>query len=79
MPDFKDLINIDWFEKRENFNQERWWVTFYCKDCWEEVEVLRPKKKWYVFICTKCKWRHIAIWTKEWINEKYKLKKKKKK
>lgn len=75
MPNYSDLLNIDWFwEKRENFNYERWNVTFYCKDCEEIVETERLNPNWYIFKCKKCSWTNIAIWTESWIKENYKIK-----
>jgi Zn finger protein HypA/HybF involved in hydrogenase expression len=74
MPDFNDLINIEEFNKREDFNPDRWKVSFYCKDCREIVETDRSKTKRYEFTCKKCKWKNIAIWTKEGLKEKFKIK-----
>lgn len=75
MSNFWDLVNVEEFwNKREYFNPERWWVTFYCKNCEEIVEVERPNPKWYIFICKKCNSQDIAIWTLEWIKEKYHIK-----
>lgn len=71
---YKDLININDFEKRENFNYERWWVAFYCKDCEEIVETYRKNQDWYIFVCKKCAWTNIVIWTLEWLKENYKIK-----
>lgn len=74
MSNFWDLINIDEFDKREYFSQQRWEITFYCKDCKQIVEVERPTEKWYTFLCSKCSWKNIAIWTEESIKTKYKIK-----
>ncbi len=75
MTHFWDLVNIEEFgNKRNDFKEDRWEVTFYCKDCEEIVDVDRPDPKWYIFICKKCNWQNIAIWTEEWIKERYKLK-----
>lgn len=75
MSNFWDLVNIEEFwDKREGFNPERWEVTFYCKDCNEIVEIDRPNPNWFIFICKKCGWKNIAIWTKEWIKSKFKIK-----
>ncbi len=74
MSNYWDLTNIEDFQKKEIFNSERWCVVFYCKDCQEIVETDRPNKNWYIFICKKCKGKNIAIWTNEWIKEKYKIK-----
>lgn len=74
MPNFWDLTNIEDFEKRENFNSERGKVSFYCKDCQKIVEVKRPNSNWYIFVCEECSSKNIALWTEEWIKEKYKIK-----
>jgi len=72
---YNDLINIDSFgEKKDIFSQERWDVSFYCKDCCKLVEVDRPNEKGYTFVCKTCKWKNVAIWTYEWIKANYKLK-----
>ncbi len=71
---YSDLINVDEFEKKENFNYERWDVSFYCKDCKTLVETERPNKDGYVFICKKCEGKNIVIGTKEWLKTNYKLK-----
>lgn len=77
MPNYSDLLNIDDFwEKRDNFDSDRWDVAFYCKDCEELVEVSRPNPQWYTFECNICKWKNIAIWTQKWLQENYKIKKK---
>jgi Zn finger protein HypA/HybF involved in hydrogenase expression len=75
MPNYSDLLNVDDFwEKRINFDEERWDVTFYCKDCEEIVETERPNPNWYIFVCKKCSWKNIAIWTLAWIKENYRIK-----
>lgn len=71
---YKDLINIDDFEKRETFNDERWDVSFYCKDCEELVQAERPNPNGYVFKCPKCGGNNIAVWTLAWIKENYRIK-----
>lgn len=71
---YKDLINIDDFEKRETFNEERWDVAFYCKDCESIVEVDRPNPNGYIFKCKICSWENIAIWTLAWLKENYRIK-----
>jgi len=71
---YHDLINIEEFEKRDTFNPERWWVSFYCKDCKKIVETDRKNPKWYVFLCTICKWKNIVIGTLEGLKANYKLK-----
>jgi hypothetical protein len=75
MSNFWDLINIDEFEKRETFNEERWEISFYCKDCREIVETTRKNPKGYVFSCNICKWKNIAIGTYESLKDKFKIKK----
>lgn len=72
---YNDLINIEDFAKRETFTQERWDITFYCKDCKSIVETTRKNPKWYTFICTKCEGTNIAIGTYEGISNQYKIKK----
>ncbi len=74
MSNFWDLINIEEFEKRENFSEDRWEVSFYCKDCKSIVETDRPNSSWYTFICKKCNWENIAIWTLEWLKTNYRIK-----
>lgn len=71
---YKDLINIDDFEKRETFNGERWDVAFYCKDCEEIVETERKTPNGYVFVCKKCSGSNIAVWTLAWLKENYRIK-----
>ena len=71
---YSDLINIDDFEKRETFNQDRWEVSFYCKDCKKLVETQRPDSKWYTFICKTCEGKNIVIGTQEGLKSNYKLK-----
>jgi len=71
---YKDLINIDDFQKRETFNSDRGNIAFYCKDCEEIVETERKNPKRYTFICKKCNWTNIAIWTLAWLKENYRIK-----
>ena len=75
MSNFWDLIKFEEFEKRDNFNEERWDVSFFCKDCRKLVDAGRPNSKWYTFICPECKWKNIAVWTTEWLKTNYKIKK----
>lgn len=76
MTNFWDLINIEQFwDKREDFSEERGMVSFYCKDCRDIVEVTRPQENGYIFICNICSWKNIAIGTLEWLKEMYRLKK----
>lgn len=74
MSNFWDLINIDEFDKRDNFNEDRWEVSFYCKDCKKLVESDRPNPKWYKFICKICEWKNVVVWTREGLITNYKIK-----
>ncbi len=75
MSNFWDLVNIEEFwNKREDFKNERWGVAFYCKDCKEIVEITRKNPKSYNFFCNKCNWTNIVIWTEEWLKSNYKIK-----
>ncbi len=70
---FWDLVNIEEFDKRDYFPEERWEVAFYCKDCKKIVETDRPDKNGYVFICKNCEGKNIAIWTEAGLKSNYKL------
>lgn len=74
MSNFWDLTNIEEFSKKEHFIEERWNVSFFCKDCQKIVEINRPNPEWYIFICKNCNSKNISIWTLEWIKERYKIK-----
>ena len=75
MSNFWDLVNIEEFwDKREDFNPDRWDIAFYCKDCKEVVETTRPDKKSFTFICAKCEWDNVAVWTEAGIKAKFKIK-----
>ena len=75
MSNFWDLVNIEEFwDKREDFLEDRWEITYYCKDCEKIVEVERPNPKWFTFICNICKWENIAIWTEAGVKSKFKIK-----
>jgi len=75
MSNFWDLINIDeYWDKREQFNSERWDISFYCKDCKEIVETDRPNPKEYIFICKKCEWKNTVIGTLEGLKSNYRIK-----
>ena len=75
MSNFGDLVNIEEFwDKREDFVEERWEVTFYCKDCEKIVETTRENPDSFKFICNICNWKNIAIWTEEGIKSKFKIK-----
>ena len=72
---YNDLTNIEELTKKEEeFNIERWEVSFYCRDCKEIVEVDRIKPNWYIFECKKCGERNISIWTSEGLKDHYKVK-----
>lgn len=71
---YSDLINVDDFEKKEYFSQERWNISFYCKDCKKLVETNRPNPNGYKFICTICEGENVVIWTQEWLKSNYRLK-----
>ena len=72
MWDFWDLVNIEEFwEKRDNFDLERWDISFYCKDCEKIVETTRKEGKKYIFACQECKWNNIAVWTHAWLKDNY--------
>lgn len=76
MKNYQELLNIDdLWTKKETFNEERWWVAFYCKDCEKIVETSRewdPSK--YIFKCSECNWKNIVIWTLEWLKSNYRIK-----
>ncbi len=74
MSDFWDLINIEEFSKREEFEKERGSVSFYCKDCKKIVKAERPNSNGYTFVCPNCKGKNIAVWTEEWLKTNYKIK-----
>lgn len=74
MSSFSDLVNIEEFDKRDNFKQDRWEVAFYCKDCRKIVETDRVNPNWYKFTCNICSWTNIVIWTHEWLKTNYKIK-----
>lgn len=71
---YKDLINVDDFEKRDTFKEERGSVAFYCKDCEMLVEAERLTPTWYIFQCKTCQWTNIAIGTESGLKENYRLK-----
>lgn len=75
MSNFWDLINIDeYWDKREDFNQDRWNISFYCKDCKSIVDAERETPKGYVFTCTKCQGQNIVVGTYEWLKSNYRIK-----
>lgn len=73
--DYKDLVNIDDFNKRETFNPERGEIVFYCKDCEKIVTADKKHPSKYVYECVICKWSNIAIGTQAGVLENYKRKK----
>lgn len=76
MSHFWDLVNIEQFwEKRETFDPERWTVAFYCKDCEKIVQTTRKKPKSYIFSCTECESKNIAIGTEAGLKDNYMRKK----
>jgi len=68
------LVNIEEFDKRDYFSEDRWEVSFYCKDCQKLVKTERPESEGYTFICTECQGQNIAIGTEEWLKTNYKIK-----
>jgi len=75
MSNFGDLINIDeYWDKREQFNQDRWGIAYYCKDCKKIVEAKNIKWKEYDFSCEECKWEDVVIGTFEGLKSNYKIK-----
>lgn len=71
---YSDLVNIEEFDTRDYFSQDRWEVGFYCKDCKQIVETDRPDPKWYLFVCQICKNENIAVGTQESLKSHYKIK-----
>ncbi len=72
MWDFGDLVNIEEFgEKRDYFEEDRWEVSFYCKDCEAIVETDRKEWKKYIFCCKKCSGTRISIGTAAGLKENY--------
>jgi len=75
MKDYLDLLNVDEFwDKKVTFNDERWEVAYYCKDCKEIVEADRLEPKWFIFECKKCNWKNIVLGTLSWLKENYRIK-----
>lgn len=75
MKTYNELVNVEDFGwKKEWFVEDRWDVSFYCKECEEIVDTERPNPQGYVFNCKKCGSENIAIWTLEWLKSNYKLK-----
>ena len=75
MKDYLDLLNVDEFwDKKVNFNDERWEVAYYCKDCKKIVEVNRVDPKWYIFECKECESKNIVLGTLSGLKENYRIK-----
>lgn len=75
MKTYNELVNVEEFWwKKEWFKEDRWDVSFYCKDCEKIVETERLDPKGYVFKCAVCSGQNIALWTLEWLKTNYKLK-----
>ncbi len=75
MNNFGDLINIDeYWDKREQFNENRGWIAYYCKNCKNIVEVEKNEQKQFDFICKECNKKGIVIGTLEWLKLNYKIK-----
>ncbi|MCD5385142.1 hypothetical protein LRZ95_00575 [Candidatus Gracilibacteria bacterium] len=74
MSNYGDLINIEEFEKRETFSEDRGELSFYCKDCKKLVEAKRPDDKGYTFMCPKCKGTKVVIGTEQGLKSNYKIK-----
>lgn len=75
MQSYLDLLNVDEFwDKKENFNDDRWEVSFYCKDCKKIVETNRVDPKWYIFECKECSWKNIVLGTLSGLKENYRIK-----
>jgi DNA-directed RNA polymerase subunit RPC12/RpoP len=75
MSNFGDLINIDeYWDKREQFNEDRWGIAYYCKDCKKIVEVKKVEWKKYDFSCEECSWKDVVIGTCEWLKSNYRIK-----
>ena len=74
MSNYNDLLNVEEFwDKKHNFDEDRWEVSFYCKDCKEIVEVERLDPKGYVFKCKKCGWENIVLGTASGLKENYRI------
>lgn len=72
MSTYDDLINIPTFwKKKEDFKEDRWEVSFYCRDCKKISEVTRLDPNKYIYECNICKWKNISIWTQEGIVDFY--------
>ncbi|MDD3145083.1 MAG: hypothetical protein PHV23_03135 [Candidatus Gracilibacteria bacterium] len=74
MSSFSDLVNIEEFDKRDNFKQDRGEVAFFCKDCRKIVETNRIDPNGYKFTCNICSGTNIVIGTHEGLKTNYKIK-----
>jgi hypothetical protein len=75
MSNFGDLINIDeYWEKREDFNENRWGIAFYCKGCKKIVEVKSVENKEHKYNCSFCSWKDVVTGTAEGLKYNYKIK-----
>lgn len=75
MKTYNDLVNVEEFWwKKEDFKEERWEISYYCKDCEKIVEAEKQNSDSYIFVCKICSGKNIAIWTLEWLKTNYKLK-----
>ncbi|MDD3302339.1 MAG: hypothetical protein PHN31_02205 [Candidatus Gracilibacteria bacterium] len=71
---YNDLINIDELnKKKEEFNDERGEVSFYCKDCRKIVQTRRVNPNGYKFVCEECGESNISIGTYEGLKSNYKI------
>lgn len=75
MSNFWDLINVEeLWEKRDYFSEERWEISYYCKDCSKLVETSRKSPKWFIFECKECNGKNVALGTLESLKTNYKIK-----
>ena len=69
MSNFWDLINIEEFEKRDNFEENRWEISFYCKDCKKMTTV--EKCGTVKFKCKTCSSKNVVIGLKKSLEKFY--------
>jgi len=75
MSNFWDLINIDeYWDKREQFNENRGGVSYYCKNCKNIVEIKKNSEKQFDYVCKECDWNEVVIGTLEGLKSNYKIK-----
>lgn len=68
------LINVeDFWDKKNDFKEDRWEICFYCKICLKMVDIERASDEEYIFKCKECGSQDIAIWTLEWLKSNYKI------